>query len=106
MSQSRIAELAAIISDKTAVVQGYIESNQLPALSFQPNGPATVAIPLEETEVIAAQDAVIASTQELHDLMKGATEMLMGLSVSSRSAEPHTVTLISYTARSSIQTMF
>lgn len=79
---SRIAELAAIISDKTDIVDEYFKSHQLPPLSFAPDAPAKVQIPPHETDVIAAQDAVIASTQELHDLMKGPTEMLLGLSVS------------------------
>ena len=85
---SRIAELAAIISDKTNIVDGYFKTHRLPPLSFEPDAPAKVPIPPHEIEVIAAQDAVIASTQELHDLMKGPTEMLMGLSVSASAQGP------------------
>lgn len=88
MHKTRITELATIIADKTAVVDEYMKSRQLPSLSFEPDGPANIPIPPEEIEVIAAQNAVISSTQELHDLMKGPTEMLMGLCVSTRSGAP------------------
>ena len=81
MSPTRISDLAATIAENTAVVDAYLTSHQLPTLSFDPDGPATVPIPAHEAGVIAAQDSVIASTQELHNLMKGPTELLMGLSV-------------------------
>lgn len=81
MKQSRISELAAIIAEQTAIVDAYLKSQSLPTLSFDRDGPAKVPILDHETEVLAAQDKVIGSTQELHDLMKGPTEMLMGISV-------------------------
>lgn len=81
MSQSRISQLAAIIAEKTAVVDEYLASNNHAGPSFDINAPAKVPIPSDQTEVVAAQDAVIASSQELHDLMKGPSEILMSLSV-------------------------
>ena len=81
MKASRISYLADVIAKQTAIVDAYLTAHGLPALSFEPDGPAKPLIPAHETEIVAAQDKVIASTQELHDLMKGPTEMLMGISV-------------------------
>ena len=78
---TRISELAAIIADQTAIVDDYLKCQNLPTLSFDVNGPAKVPIPNHEIDIIAAQAKVIASTQELHDLMKGPTELLLGASV-------------------------
>ena len=85
-SNSRISQLAAIIAEKTAVVNEYLNSHHLPTPSFDANGPDTIPIPPDEKEIVAAQDAVIASTLELHNLMKGPTEMIWGISVSPISA--------------------
>ena len=87
MSSSRISQLAFIIAEKTAAVDGYFASKNLPRPSFEVSGPAKVPIPDDEIQILAAQDAVIASTQELHDLMKGPSEMLMSLSVRNLSWE-------------------
>ena len=80
-SQTRIAELAEIISTNTAIVDGYIREHGVPSPSFEPDEPSSIAIPLSK-EVTDAQAEVISSTQELHNLMKGPTEMLMGIGVS------------------------
>ncbi len=79
---SRITELAATIAENTAIVDQYLTANSLPTPTFDVDGPPAVPIPHHETHVLAAQDAVIACTQELHNLMKGPTEMLMGIGVS------------------------
>lgn len=78
---TRISELAAIISEQTARVDDYLKSQNLPTLSFDVDAPAKVPIPTHETDIVAAQAKVIACTQELHDLMKGPTELLLGASV-------------------------
>lgn len=85
-SISRIAELATVITEKTSIVDAYLKRNNLPTPSFDVDGPLTIAIPAYETDIIDAQDIVIASTQELHNLMKGPTEMLMGIGVSNEHA--------------------
>ena len=103
MSASRISELAKVIAEKTAIVDDYLTTNGLPALSFDSQGPKKPPIPAHEIEIIAAQDEVIASTQELHDLMKGPDEMLMGLSVSAHQFAWSRI--LTRTFRSSIQTM-
>jgi len=79
---SRISELAAIIAENTAIVDEYLASNGLPTPSFEVDGPEVVPIPPQELNVLAAQDKAIGSTLELHELMKGPTEMLMGIGVS------------------------
>ena len=79
---TRIAELASLISENTSVVDAYLKSHHLPTPSFNADGPLTIPIPAHEKEIIRAQDIVVASTQELHNLMKGPTEMLMGIGVS------------------------
>ena len=81
-SAPTISELAAIIADNTAIVNGYLNANNLPTPSFEVDGPAVIPIPSHEASILAAQENVIASTQELHNLMKGPTEMLMGIGVS------------------------
>lgn len=81
-STTRIAELATLISENTSIVDTYLKSHHLPTPSFNADGPLTVPIPAQEKDIIQAQDIVIASTQELHNLMKGPTEMLMGIGVS------------------------
>ena len=81
-STTRIAELATLISKNTSIVDAYLKSHHLPTPSFNADASLTVPIPAHEKDVIHAQDIVIASTQELHNLMKGPTEMLMGIGVS------------------------
>ena len=83
MNQSRISQLASIIAEKTAIVDEYLASNNHASPSFDINAPAKLPIPPDQTEIVAAQDAVIASSQELHDLVKGPSEVLMSLSVRS-----------------------
>ena len=78
---SRISELAAVIAEQTAIVDDYLKSQSLPTLSFDVEGPPRLPIPDHETDIIAAQAKVVSSTQELHDLMKGPTELLLGTSV-------------------------
>ena len=82
-STTRIAELATLINENTSIVDAYLKSHHLPTPSFNADGPLTIPIPTHEKDVIHAQDMVIASTQELHNLMKGPAEMLMGIGVSS-----------------------
>ena len=80
-STSYIVELATIITDNTRIVDEYLKSKKLPTLSFDVDTPATIPIPPHEVDVLAAQDKVISTTQELHNLIKGPTEMLMGIAV-------------------------
>ncbi|KAL9105167.1 MAG: hypothetical protein Q9187_008787 [Circinaria calcarea] len=80
---SRITELAVIIAENTAIVDEYLTLNNLPKPSFDADGPAAVPISPQDVDVLAAQDKVVSSTLELHNLMKGPTELLMGIGVNS-----------------------
>lgn len=79
---SRIAELASIIAENTAIVDKYLTVNNLPKPSFDADGPAAVPISPDDVDVLAAHDKVVSSTLELHNLMKGPAEVLMGIGVS------------------------
>jgi hypothetical protein len=83
VSTSRIVELASKIADDTTVVNDYFVSNGLPAPSFDVDGPLILPISPSETEIIAAKDRVLAHTLELHNLMRGPVESVVGTSVSS-----------------------
>ena len=80
-ASDRITELAGIISANTAVVSEYLSSHHLASLSNDEDAPSKPQIPAHEVQVIEAQDAVVAATQELGLLMKGPTEGLLGMSV-------------------------
>lgn len=78
---SRIAELAALISNNTAIVGEYFEAHGLPQPSYDINGPTEIAIPPSDEAVGAAHIAVLSATAELHNLMLGPKAMLMGHNV-------------------------
>ncbi|KAL9105818.1 MAG: hypothetical protein Q9227_009074 [Pyrenula ochraceoflavens] len=80
-SLNRITELANQIAADTAVVNNYSETNGLPTPSFDVNGPPVLAIPPSEKEVISAKDRVVAYTLELHNLMRGPVESVVGTSI-------------------------
>jgi hypothetical protein len=77
----RIIELAAIISDSTALIDKHFRSNGLPTPSFDISGPTSITIPPHEKEVAAAHLAVIGATKELHNLMLGPAAVVMGITV-------------------------
>ena len=79
-SGTRISQLAETIATNTAIVDAYLKEHGLPTPSFSADGPASLAI--QDDAVAAAQERVIASTQELHFLMKGPAESLLGIAVS------------------------
>ena len=79
---THITELAGQIAADTAFVNDYFESKGLPTPSFDVNGPPVLAIPTSEQEVVSAKDRVVAHTLELHSLMKGPVESVLGTSVS------------------------
>lgn len=63
-SQSRILQLAEIISASVAKIQEGLTAKSLPTPSFDENAPPT--LPLELVDV---QDAVLDATAELQDLL-------------------------------------
>ena len=97
--KTKIAELSRLIAENTSIVDEYLTAHALPIPSFDADGPLTVPIPAHEKAIIAAQDVVIASTQELHNLMKGPTEMLMGIGLSPHPSASTPISLASNITR-------
>ncbi|KAF2027953.1 S-adenosyl-L-methionine-dependent methyltransferase [Setomelanomma holmii] len=80
-SPTRIVELAQAIAADTALVDAYFQANNIPTPSFDIDGPARVAIPPHEKNVAAAHVRVLGATKELHNLILGPMNMLMGMNV-------------------------
>lgn len=62
---SRIVELAQIISESVAKIDGALAKEGLPVLSFDEDAPAGYL----PKELSGARDAVLDATDELHDLL-------------------------------------
>ncbi|KAK8066271.1 O-methyltransferase [Apiospora hydei] len=77
MSTNRIVELSSRIAANTTKLNDYLASNNLPAPSFDLNGPTDTLIPKENAELEAARVAVIDDTLELRRLVLGPREYLM-----------------------------
>ncbi|KAK8123895.1 hypothetical protein PG999_003813 [Apiospora kogelbergensis] len=77
MSTTRILELSSRIATNTTKLNDYLVSNNLPAPSFDLNGPTDSLIPKENTDLEAARVAIIDDTLELRQLMLGPREYLM-----------------------------
>ena len=75
-SQTRIAELASIISENTTKLDDYLRAHGLPTPSFDVNAPAHTPIPPEATSVEAARRNAIEASLELSDLLQGSTALL------------------------------
>ncbi|KAK3708531.1 hypothetical protein LTR37_011426 [Vermiconidia calcicola] len=74
-AKSRIAELSAIISTNTAILDDYLTSNNLPHPSFDAAGPASPSYP---PDAEAARVAIEEATAELNELVQGPGRLLMG----------------------------
>lgn len=81
-SSERITELAGVIAANTAIVSKWLADHGHAPLSNEEGSLSKPPIPEHATEVVQAQEAVVAATQELHMLMKGPSESLLGLCVS------------------------
>ncbi|KAK4451383.1 S-adenosyl-L-methionine-dependent methyltransferase [Podospora aff. communis PSN243] len=66
--KSRIAELAALIQEKTTVLDEYYAAHNLPSPSFDESYPAVVQLP---KDIEAARDVVTEANDELSALLKG-----------------------------------
>ena len=76
MSQHRIVELAAIISENTNVVNEYFVSHKLPTPTLDHTAPGQLPIPADAPEIEQARRTVIEATDELQALMRGPRELL------------------------------
>ncbi|KAK3703365.1 hypothetical protein LTR37_014471 [Vermiconidia calcicola] len=74
-TKSRIAELSAIISTNTAILDDYLTSNNLPHPSFDA---ATSPSPRYPPDAEAARVAIEEATAELNELVQGPGRLLMG----------------------------
>ncbi|KAK5169331.1 uncharacterized protein LTR77_005306 [Saxophila tyrrhenica] len=72
---SRLTELSASIAYNTAVLEGYLTSNNVPPPSFDADGPPMLMYP---PHIEAARAAVEEATLELNELARGPARLLMG----------------------------
>jgi hypothetical protein len=72
-SQSRIAELAAIVSEQTARIDNFLAEQRLPYPSFEADGPTELNL---SPELEHARVMVLQATQELNDLLQGPRDLL------------------------------
>lgn len=75
-TQSRIAELAALIAENTAKVDDFLREKGLATPSFDVDAPAHVPIPPEATEIETARRIAMEAATELTDLLSGSTALL------------------------------
>ena len=69
MVSSRIVQLAQQIISNTHELDSYLQSENLPSPSFEEDGPVDFGI--RSDSIKKAQDVVIDSTLELHNLLIG-----------------------------------
>jgi hypothetical protein len=72
----RLAELSAVISENTKIIQEYFAENNLPQLSFDVNAPLDFPVPLGNEKIQNARRAVLVASKELSDLMVGPRDLL------------------------------
>jgi hypothetical protein len=73
-TQSRIAQLSAIISENTQEVDKFITEKQLPHPSFDAKAPVDLGLP---PDIERARSAVLQATQELNDLLQKPRDLLL-----------------------------
>lgn len=78
MATSRIAELASIITENTALVDSYIASNGHPTPTFDADAPPRLLL---EAAIAKPRQAILEATDELHALMQGPIGIITGQSV-------------------------
>lgn len=77
MAASLIVELATRIANNTAKVSEYLADHGLPEPSFDVNA-APSPVPKDAEDIELLRQAVLADTTELHTLMLGPRDLLMG----------------------------
>lgn len=68
MTISRIAQLASIIAENTAIIDRHLVAEGLPCPAFDAKEPPDL---LNDRKIAPARQAVIEATDELHSLMIG-----------------------------------
>ncbi len=87
-TQSRIAELAAVVAQHTQRIDEYIAEKGLVHPSFDADGPVDLGLPshLEESRALVLQ-----ATQELNDLLQGPRDLLFNHQVRSTWSLPNLI---------------
>ncbi|KAJ4420448.1 hypothetical protein N0V82_004324 [Gnomoniopsis sp. IMI 355080] len=80
MADSRILELSQRIAANTEKLNSYLVDNDIPQPSFSINAPLAATIPDAEIEIVAARQAIINDTLELHQMVLGPKDYLMSFS--------------------------
>lgn len=76
-STSLVTELSSRIAANTAKIEEYLSNHSLPIPLFAVNAPLNLEIPTKESDILAARQAAIDDTLELHQLMLGPREHLL-----------------------------
>jgi hypothetical protein len=79
MAQTRIAELATIISTQTTFVDQYLQSHGISSPSFDAEYNEMTTPP---KEITASKNAILEATEELNSLIAGPVGYLTSLNVS------------------------
>jgi hypothetical protein len=79
-----IPKLVNIIQENTAILNQYLETNELPRPTFSPKGPLQFPAPPDAEEIQNARSAIISATQTLHDLLIGPAAILESIHVNRR----------------------
>jgi hypothetical protein len=75
----KLSELAAIISQKAAYLENYLEEHNLPQPSFSADGPSSFPVAATAQEASAARFALIDAAKDLRDLVVGPEDTLKWL---------------------------
>ncbi|KAF7888278.1 uncharacterized protein EAF02_002819 [Botrytis sinoallii] len=86
MAQTRIAELASIISTQTTIVDEYLQSHGIASPSFDVNYSETHQTP---KEISASKSIIFEATEELNSLIGGPVGVLTFMNVVFHSTEKH-----------------
>jgi hypothetical protein len=76
MSVSRLAQLAESVLNNTKVLDSYLRDHDLPAPSFDADGPTNFGISADEPHVERARTEAIEAAAELADLLQGPMNFL------------------------------
>ncbi|KAF5871753.1 putative o- protein [Botrytis fragariae] len=78
MAQTRIAELASIISTQTTIFDEYLQSHGIASPSFDVNYSETPQIP---KEISASKNIIFEATEELNSLIGGPVGVLTSMNI-------------------------
>lgn len=74
ISSTRLTELSALIAQKKAQIESYLNPKGLPLSSFDVNAPVELGIAREDEDVQKIRVELLDLTKELRDLIAGPTD--------------------------------